>query len=224
MAMIMMIMMIMMVRKQGLTLGLTKSSHKAVRSCYHPLLISEPARARRGQRRQRGGRGRCWRPAPAHHSATPGDSGEDEEEGGEEERQTGCTDEGGMPQYSRQVRLQVTRCQELITAIETSAARSLIPPQSPVALPELQTTATTLGLAYNSSRVVTRVLIGGPAFLCGAIAEGDMLEAINGVALGMQGEREGEDVATMLTGSDEPGSQCHVSFKSLASGHTQTWS
>ena len=152
----------------------------------------------------------------------PGDSGEDEEEGREEESQTGCTDEGGMPQYSRQVRLQVTRCQELITAIETSAARSLIPPQSPVALPELQTTATTLGLAYNSSRVVTRVLIGGPAFLCGAIAEGDMLEAINGVALGMQGEREGEDVATMLTGSDEPGSQCHVSFKSLASGHTQT--
>jgi len=44
--MIMMIMMIMMVRKQGLTLGLTKSSHKAVRSCLSP---SSHLGARKGE-------------------------------------------------------------------------------------------------------------------------------------------------------------------------------
>jgi hypothetical protein len=91
-----------------------------------------------------------------------------------------------------------------------------------VAGSELLTTNSTIGLAFDSaSLVVTRVLIGGPAFETQQIFEGDTLVSIDGVLLkGQQGSSE--KTSALIKGTDVPGSECKVQVKRKDSTQTQT--
>ena len=97
--------------------------------------------------------------------------------------------------------------------IEVTVKKERIVPHLPVVAPDVVLpTATTLGLGYDNSCVVSRVLAGGPAFLSGKIVEGDTLLAINGVSLtGIYGSMLDEDaIVKLLVGDDIPGSECQV--------------
>ena len=131
-----------------------------------------------------------------------------------------------MADYSEEASARVTaaleasRCQELVDELEASVLRSeLLPPYQPVLAPKLLSTVTTLGLAYDNECVVTRVLIGGPAFLSRTIVEGDTLVAVNGVLLrGIHGALDEGAIIKLLIGDDVPGTECQVEYKSSASG------
>jgi predicted metalloprotease with PDZ domain len=96
-------------------------------------------------------------------------------------------------------------------------------PALPVTSSETLPAATTLGMAYDDSCVVSRVLIGGPAFLSGKIAEGDTLLAINGVSLtGIYGSLDEDAIVKLLVGDDIPGSECQVCFEKAVTGFNET--
>ena len=120
--------------------------------------------------------------------------------------------------------LGASRCQELVEEIEASVLRSeLLPSYLPVCAPELLPTVTTLGLAYDNECVVTRVLIGGPAFLSRTLVEGDTLVAVNGVLLrGIHGALDDGAIIKLLIGDDVPGTECQVEYKSSASGRNES--
>ena len=119
-----------------------------------------------------------------------------------------------MPGSSYSVNLSehVQDVAKLLDKIEASVEKDLMAPALPVTSSETLPAATTLGMAYDDSCVVSRVLIGGPAFLSGKIAEGDTLLAINGVSLtGIYGSMLDEDaIVKLLVGDDIPGSECQV--------------
>jgi len=125
---------------------------------------------------------------------------------------------------------------KLLDKIEASVKRDLMAPALPVTKPEIsyyqtsggscqqiKPTTTTLGMAYDDSCVVSRVLIGGPAFLSGKIAEGDTLLAINGVSLtGIYGSLDEDAIVKLLVGDDIPGSECQVCFEKAVTGFNET--
>ena len=114
----------------------------------------------------------------------------------------------------------INRCLRICEVLmERLAGSDLILARRPVARAQLLPTKTTLGMAFDSASFkITRVLIGGPAHSSGLISEGDTLVSIDGVRL----RDRGEDVARLLTGSDEPGSACVVVVKKGKSSETQS--
>jgi predicted metalloprotease with PDZ domain len=114
---------------------------------------------------------------------------------------------------------------EIVDQIEARILSELFPPHRPVSRPDLLPTKTTLGLAYvlqGSACVVTRVLVGGPAFLSRKIAEGDHLVAVNGVPLvDVHGALDDSSIVSMLTGDDISGTECRVDIKGAESGVVQ---
>ena len=112
---------------------------------------------------------------------------------------------------------------KLLDKIEASVEKDLMAPALPVTSSETLPAATTLGMAYDDSCVVSRVLIGGPAFLSGKIAEGDTLLAINGVSLtGIYGSLDEDAIVKLLVGDDIPGSECQVCFEKAVTGFNET--
>ena len=86
-------------------------------------------------------------------------------------------------------------------------------------LMSIASTNSTIGLAFDSaSLIVTRVLIGGPAFETQQIFEGDTLVSIDGVSL--QGSPE--KTSALIKGTDVPGSECRVQVRKKDSTQTQT--
>jgi len=100
---------------------------------------------------------------------------------------------------------------KLLDQIRACTEQELMAPELPIVSPMILLTATTLGMAYDDSCVVTGILIGGPAFLSGKISAGDTLLAINGVSLtGIHGKLGEDEIIQLLTGDDIPGSECQV--------------
>ena len=106
------------------------------------------------------------------------------------------------------VEWEIAACRELVKTISTSVQQELCVAHGVVCLPSLLPTSTTLGLVYDQSCRVSRVLVGGPAFLSGKIHEGDILVAINGIAL--IGLEQGVHLALLKGEDDIPGSECRV--------------
>jgi len=106
------------------------------------------------------------------------------------------------------VEWEITTCRELVKTISRSVQQDLCVAHGVVCLPSLLPTSTTLGLVYDQSCRVSCVLVGGPAFLSGKIHEGDILVAINGIAL--IGLEQGVVLALLKGEDDIPGSKCRV--------------
>ena len=120
-------------------------------------------------------------------------------------------------------RLESANTSQILAMIEASVRQELLPQYTPVVAPEILPTATTLGLAYDDSCIVTGVLIGGPAFLSRRIAVGDMILAVNEVSLtGIHGVLDEAAIMKLVTGDDIPGTECLVKYHSAASGLEET--
>jgi hypothetical protein len=114
----------------------------------------------------------------------------------------------------------VSRALELVELLALAVkAQVLATHEAIVPASELLTTNSTIGLAFDSaSLIVTRVLIGGPAFETQQIFEGDTLVSIDGVLL----QGGSEKTSALIKGTDVPGSECTVQVKRKDSTQTQT--
>jgi hypothetical protein len=145
-----------------------------------------------------------------------------EEEKERERAREASAKEGGLQpaeQGSEDEAVRAARCLDAVDSVAKMLAMDVIPARKAVRPAELLPTKTTMGLALDpESLKVTRVLIGGPAYLSGKIAEGDVLISIDGLRLGNQRE----DVTKLITGSDEPGSKCVVEVKGAKTSRTES--
>ena len=145
-----------------------------------------------------------------------------EEEKERERARMASAKEGGLKpveQGSQDEAVRAARCLGAVDSVVKMLAMEVIPPRKAVRPAESLLTKTTMGLALDpESFRVTRVLIGGPAYMSGKIAEGDVLISIDGLRLGDQRE----DVTKLITGSDEPGSKCVVEVKGAKTSRTES--